>query len=114
MFTMFKKSKDIRIRQQTILPTDWCLACENPCLILTSMSERQNSCSRILLSFINSLKRHRKEKFLLDYSCQKVFVALMIKSSHQQASSFFQQQLKVANLKERVKIFDVICARDSR
>ena len=53
-------------------------------------------------------------RFLLDYSRQKIFIALITKSAHQQASNFFQHKLEVANLEERVKIVDVICARDLR
>lgn len=40
-----------------------------------------------------------------------VFVARIIKSSDQQASIFLQQKLKVADVQERVKIVDAICAR---
>jgi hypothetical protein len=40
-----------------------------------------------------------------------VFVARIIKSSDQQASIFLQQKLKVADLEERHKIVDAICAR---
>lgn len=40
-----------------------------------------------------------------------VFVARIIKSSDQQASIFLQQKLKVADLEERHKIIDAICAR---
>lgn len=40
-----------------------------------------------------------------------VFVARIIKSSDQQASIFLQQKLKVADLEERAKIVDAICAR---
>ncbi|PPQ69483.1 hypothetical protein CVT25_002047 [Psilocybe cyanescens] len=40
-----------------------------------------------------------------------VFVARIIKSSDQQASIFLQQKLKVADLEEREKIVDAICAR---
>ncbi|KAF9461903.1 armadillo-type protein [Collybia nuda] len=40
-----------------------------------------------------------------------IFVARIIKSSDQQASIFLQQKLKVADLEERAKIVDAICAR---
>ncbi|RXW14073.1 hypothetical protein EST38_g11780 [Candolleomyces aberdarensis] len=40
-----------------------------------------------------------------------VFVARIIKSSDQQASIFLQQKLKVADVEERAKIVDAICAR---
>ncbi|KAI6154223.1 ARM repeat-containing protein [Pisolithus tinctorius] len=40
-----------------------------------------------------------------------VFVARIIKSSDQQASIFLQQKLKVADVEERHKIVDAICAR---
>ncbi|KAF8167240.1 armadillo-type protein [Crassisporium funariophilum] len=40
-----------------------------------------------------------------------VFVGRIIKSSDQQASIFLQQKLKVADLEERAKIVDAICAR---
>ncbi|KAJ2917179.1 hypothetical protein MD484_g3243, partial [Candolleomyces efflorescens] len=40
-----------------------------------------------------------------------VFVARIIKSSDQQASIFLQQKLKVADVEERSKIVDAICAR---
>ncbi|KAJ3500658.1 hypothetical protein NLJ89_g9698 [Agrocybe chaxingu] len=40
-----------------------------------------------------------------------VFVARIIKSSDQQASIFLQQKLKVADIEERAKIVDAICAR---
>lgn len=40
-----------------------------------------------------------------------IFVARIIKSSDQQASIFLQQKLKVADLDERAKIVDAICAR---
>ncbi|KAG5643152.1 hypothetical protein DXG03_001514 [Asterophora parasitica] len=40
-----------------------------------------------------------------------VFVERIIKSSDQQASIFLQQKLKVADLEERAKIVDAICAR---
>ena len=40
-----------------------------------------------------------------------VFVARIIKSSDQQASIFLQQKLKVADVDERAKIVDAICAR---
>ncbi|KAF9055738.1 armadillo-type protein [Panaeolus papilionaceus] len=40
-----------------------------------------------------------------------VFVARIIKSSDQQASIFLQQKLKVADMEERAKIVDAICAR---
>ncbi|TFK56905.1 ARM repeat-containing protein [Heliocybe sulcata] len=40
-----------------------------------------------------------------------VFVARIIKSSDQQASIFLQQKLKVADVQERVKIVEAICAR---
>jgi hypothetical protein len=39
-----------------------------------------------------------------------VFVARIIKSSDQQASIFLQQKLKVAEIDERAKIVDAICA----
>jgi hypothetical protein len=38
-------------------------------------------------------------------------VERIIKSSDQQASIFLQQKLKVADLEERAKIVDAICAR---
>ncbi|KAI6031156.1 hypothetical protein PISMIDRAFT_443300 [Pisolithus microcarpus 441] len=40
-----------------------------------------------------------------------VFVARIIKTSDQQASIFLQQKLKVADVEERHKIVDAICAR---
>ncbi|KAH8825763.1 armadillo-type protein [Flagelloscypha sp. PMI_526] len=40
-----------------------------------------------------------------------VFVSRIIKSSDQQASIFLQQKLKVADMAERAKIVDAICAR---
>ncbi|KAF9478901.1 ARM repeat-containing protein [Pholiota conissans] len=40
-----------------------------------------------------------------------IFVSRIIKSSDQQASIFLQQKLKVADLEERAKIVDAICAR---
>ena len=113
VFTMFKKFKDIRIRKQTTFPSDWGLACKNPCLILPPMSERKNSCSCGSFVYQQSQTSH-EVRFLLDYSRQKIFIALIIKSAHQQASNFFQHKLEVANLEERVKIVDVICARDLR
>jgi len=39
-----------------------------------------------------------------------VFVARIIKASDQQASIFLQQKLKVADVDERAKIVDAICA----
>jgi len=39
------------------------------------------------------------------------FVARIIKCSDQQASIFLQQKLKVADVEERSKIVDAICAR---
>ena len=39
------------------------------------------------------------------------FVSRIIKSSDQQASIFLQQKLKVADVDERAKIIDAICAR---
>ncbi|KII93039.1 hypothetical protein PLICRDRAFT_49137 [Plicaturopsis crispa FD-325 SS-3] len=41
----------------------------------------------------------------------QVFVARIIKSSDQQASIFLQQKLKVADVEERAKIVEAICAR---
>lgn len=40
-----------------------------------------------------------------------LFVSRIIKSSDQQASIFLQQKLKVADLEERAKIIDAICAK---
>ncbi|KAF9447850.1 ARM repeat-containing protein [Macrolepiota fuliginosa MF-IS2] len=40
-----------------------------------------------------------------------IFVSRIIKSSDQQASIFLQQKLKVADVEERSKIVDAICAR---
>lgn len=40
-----------------------------------------------------------------------IFVERIIKSSDQQASIFLQQKLKVADLEERAKIVDAICAK---
>ncbi|TFY77850.1 hypothetical protein EWM64_g6161 [Hericium alpestre] len=40
-----------------------------------------------------------------------IFVSRIIKSSDQQASIFLQQKLKVADLQERGKIIDAICAK---
>ncbi|KAF7784924.1 hypothetical protein Agabi119p4_1089 [Agaricus bisporus var. burnettii] len=40
-----------------------------------------------------------------------IFVSRIIKSSDQQASIFLQQKLKVADIEERAKIVDAICAR---
>uniref|UniRef100_A0A8H7Y6Y2 PUM-HD domain-containing protein n=1 Tax=Psilocybe cubensis TaxID=181762 RepID=A0A8H7Y6Y2_PSICU len=108
---------------QTQLPSDWRHASEKPVPdfnvnvaqaqeepLRSSFTYQPSSTSQ---SFQNS---HEPINFLslLHPSSSPpyhVFVARIIKSSDQQASIFLQQKLKVADLEEREKIVDAICAR---
>lgn len=96
---------------------DWRLACEKNFGInaqedslRSSFSYQQSTASQAFqsshepINFLSLLHPSSSPPY-------HVFVARIIKSSDQQASIFLQQKLKVADVEERAKIVDAICAR---
>ncbi|KIM38132.1 hypothetical protein M413DRAFT_76168 [Hebeloma cylindrosporum] len=108
-------------QQQTTLPSDWRLAPEKA---VSDFNFNVGKEEALRSSFVYQQSQttptfqtsHEPINFLslLHPSSSPpyhVFVARIIKSSDQQASIFLQQKLKVADLEERAKIVDAICAR---
>ncbi|KAF8164415.1 armadillo-type protein [Pholiota molesta] len=82
-----------------------------PRILLLTSRKKPNLCD--LHFYINNLQPINFLSLLHPSSSPPyhVFVSRIIKSSDQQASIFLQQKLKVADLDERAKIVDAICAR---